>query len=111
MPLIPESTTVDVPAVEARFKLDEAEAGRVLDLALAELARATETVWREVPEPIWDDWIIRTCGAIVAAKKRPTAGSSQGTSADQAQPRPAGPREYLAPLRNELAHYTDLAIG
>lgn len=100
---LPENATA--AAIATRFKLDAGEAERVLMLALTELDRATESAWRTVPVPTWEDWIIRTCGAVLAAKKRPTAGASQGTSADQAQPRPAGPREYLAPLRGELANY------
>lgn len=103
---VPAELPLDAAAIADRFKLEPAEAERVLMLALTELDRATLSAWREVPVPTWEDWIIRSCGSILAAKKRPTAGASQGTSADQAQPRPAGPRDYLAPLRAELANYT-----
>lgn len=112
--MVPELGELEVTAdqVQERYKLaTPEEAQRVLDLALTELGRALETVWRPVPAPTYQDWIIRTCGSIVAAKKRPTAGSSQETRADQGAPRPGGPREYLAPLRGELAHYTAWGIG
>lgn len=110
MTMIPESG-VTAEDVATRFNLTAEEAGRVLGLALAELARVGESAWRPIPVALWDDWTIRVCGGIVAAKKRPTAGASNGTSADQAQPRPAGSREYLAPIRGELANYTELGFA
>lgn len=110
MSLIPEGG-VTSEDVATRFNLTAEEADRVLALAHAELDRVGETVWRPVPAPLWDDWTVRVCGGIVAAKKRPTAGASNGTNADQAQPRPAGSREYLAPIRAELANYTEPGLA
>lgn len=108
--MVPESD-VTAAQIALRYKLSQEESERVLDLALAELGRATETAWRPIPAPTWQDWIIRTCGSIVAAKKRPTAGSDQGTRADQGSPRPGAPGGYLGPLRAEIQLYTDLGIG
>lgn len=109
MTLIPEST-VTAADVAARFNLAATEGERVLELALTELGRATETVWRPVPAPTWDDWIIRVCGAIVAAKKTPTASSKASTRADQGAARPST-RGYVGFLADELALYTSWAIG
>lgn len=103
---------VDAAAIAARFKLDPDEAERVLMLALTELDRATLSAWRAVPVPTWEDWIIRACGAIVAAKKTPTSsGVSQDTRADQGSSRPAGSRAYLAGLQSELRAYTGLGFA
>lgn len=104
-------STVTADQIATRFKLDPAEAERVLMLALVELDRATLSAWRPVPLPTWEDWIIRTCGAIVAAKKTPTAGAAQDTRADQGTPRPGGPRAYLAGLTGELSNYVDLGFA
>lgn len=110
---LPASATAE--AIAARFKLDAAEGERVLLLALSELDRATTSAWRQVPVPTWEDWIIRTCGAIIAAKKTPTAGASSGagqeTRADQGSSRPAGPRAYLAGIQNELVQYVGLGFA
>lgn len=107
---LPEGATAD--AIAARFNLDAGEGERVLALALAELDRATLSAWRAVPVPTWEDWIIRTCGAIIAAKKAPTSsGASQDTRADQGTRRPAGPRAYLAGLQNELSQYVGLGFA
>lgn len=109
---IPEhSDTITAEAIAARFKLTlEGEGERVLKLALSTLETATESAWRPVPVETWDDWIIRTCGAIVAAKKLPTAGGSQDTRADQGTPR-FGSRAYLAGIRDELVNYVGLGFA
>lgn len=107
---LPDGATA--AAIATRFNLDGGEAERVLELALSELDRATTSAWRAVPVPTWEDWIIRTCGAIIAAKKTPTSsGASQETRADQGSSRPAGPRAYLAGLRDELAQYVGLGFA
>ena len=109
---LPEAANAD--AIAARFQLTPAEAERVLLLALTELDRATVSAWRTVPVPTWEDWIIRTCGTVIAAKKTPTtssSGASQGTRADQGSSRPAGPRAYLAGIQNELVQYVGLGFA
>jgi hypothetical protein len=107
---VPEST-ITAEQIATRFNLEPAEGERVLLLALSELDRATTSAWRPVPLPTWEDWIIRTCAAVIAAKKVPTSGASQDTRADQGPPRPGGPRAYLAGLQGELANYVNLGFA
>lgn len=105
-------TSVTVEALAARFKLSTPEATRLLQLALDTLTTATEDAWRPIPASVWDDWVIRVCAAIYAAKKAPTtSGVSQDTRADQGSSRPAGPRAYLAGLQSELRAYTGLGFA
>lgn len=112
---VPAELPVTVDSIAERLKLSPAEAERVLLLALTELDRATTSAFRTVPVPTWEDWIIRVCGAIVAAKKTPTTnssgGASQGTRADQGSSRPAGPRAYLAGVQPELNNYVGLGFA
>jgi hypothetical protein len=108
---VPE-TSVTAEQITARFKLTlEGEGERVLLLALTTLNTATIGAWRSIPVPVWDDFVIRTCGAIVAAKKLPSSGAGQETRADQGTPRPGGPRAYLAGVRDELAQYVNLGLA
>lgn len=110
MPLIPVAT-VTAEQLQERLNLKTAdEAARVLDVALTTLQRATEAVWRPVTVATWDDWIIRVAGAVVGAKRRPSGGAGQLTTTDQGQV-VAPPRDYLAPVRDELAQYVDLGFA
>lgn len=110
MPLIPVAT-VTVEQIQTRLNIaDAVEAERVLGVALDALYRATESVWRPVTVATWDDWILRVAGAVVGAKRRPSGGNGQLTTTDQGQA-VAVPRDYLAPVRAELANYTDLGFA
>lgn len=110
MPLIPVAT-VTAAQLQERLNLKTLDdAQRVLDVALTTLQRATESVWRPVTVATWDDWIMRVAGAVVGAKRRPSGGNGQLTTTDQGQA-VAVPRDYLAPVRDELANYTDLGFA
>lgn len=110
MPLIPVAT-VTAEQLQARLNIADAdEAERVLAVALAELQRATEAAWRPVTVATWDDWIIRVAGAVKGARKRPTGQQGQLTTIEQGQA-VAQSRDYLAPVRSELAQYVDLGFA
>lgn len=110
MALIPVAT-VTAEDLQTRLNIKTAEeAARVLDVAVSELQRATEAVWRPVTVATWDDWIIRVAGAVVGARKRPTGAGGQLTTVEQGQP-VAASRDYLAPIRGELANYVDLGFA
>lgn len=110
MPLIPVAT-VTAEDLQTRLNIKTLEeAGRVLDVALSELQRATESVWRPVTVATWDDWIIRVAGAVVGARKRPTGQQGQLTTIEQGQAVQQS-RDYLAPIRSELVQYVELGLA
>lgn len=109
MPLIPVAT-VDAAAIASRYNVDATEAERVLAVALAELQTATNAVWRPVAVATWDDWIVRVAGAVIGAKRRPSGGQGQLTTVEQGQA-VAQSRDYLAPVRADLALYCDLGMA
>lgn len=81
----------------------EAEATRLLGLALADLGEALEGAFRPMPTATADECLLTIAKAY--ADRRRTPGNAQTTNADDAQLRQV-PRDPLAGIRPILARYT-----
>lgn len=99
------ATTIDAAKLAARIGTkDQAEAQRCLDLAIAELDRATAEAFRTIPAATMDEMVLSVGQA--AFDRRRTASNGGGQLAvDGSQQLPRTPRDPLASVRSILAQY------
>lgn len=81
----------------------QAEAIRLIALALADLEDALEAAFRPMPEPVLDECLLTVAKAW--ADRRRTGGATAQTNTEGTQVRQA-PRDTLLGVRPILARYT-----
>lgn len=105
VPEAPADLTAEQLATLLNIK-DQGDAERVFQLAITTVNRELTGAFRDVPPNVYDDLVRKVAGAIVGSRRRPAAGSGQLSRADQDAPgQPAPPRDYVGPIRAELALY------
>lgn len=98
------TTTLTADQVATKLRIsDQAEAKRVYDTALGHLTEACVVTFRNIPEPVADDMLLRVAQAVNDGTRAPH-GAAQLANMEAGQAVRA-PRDPLAPVRPVLALY------
>lgn len=100
------ATTIDAAKLAVRVggKPTDPEVQRCLDLAVAELDRATVAAFRAIPQATMDELVLSVGQAMWDRRKTSSQGGGQIT-VEGTQQLPRTPRDPLASVRSILAQY------